>query len=95
MAVGSWSPDHAKAELYDFGTGDWTIVQDYPYAAGGAAYYDMVYVPATSAYYVVGGKSDGGDLSEIGMFKNGVWSLAGHLNTARSVSFCTFLFQVY
>ena len=95
MAVGSFFPENVKAEVYDFGTGDWTTVQDYPYGGGFFVSNAIVYVPATSAYYVVGGKSDGGDLSEIGMFKNGVWSLAGHLNTARSVSFCTFLFQVY
>ena len=89
MAVGSFFPENVKAEVYDFGTGDWTTVQDYPYGDEFVFYYDMVYVPATSAYYVVGGFS-GRFLSKIGMFKNGAWSEAGQLNTARSVSFNSF-----
>ena len=95
LAVGSYDYDNVnyvnnKAELYDFGTGDWTTVQDYPYAAGLIVDYEMVYVPATSAYYVIGGY-DGGDLSTIGMFKNGAWTEVGQLNTARQVSFfCSF-----
>ena len=89
MAVGSCNPNNVKAELYDFGTGDWTTVRDYPSDAEYVAYYDMVYVPATSAYYVIGGYS-GGFLSTIGMFKNGAWYDAGRLNTGRSVSFSLF-----
>ena len=77
------SPDHAKAEVYDFGTGGWTTVQDYLYTAGGIAYYDMVYVPATSAYYVVGGWDGIDRVSTIAMFNIGAWSEAGQLNTAR------------
>ena len=89
MAVGSHYPGNVKAELYDLATGDWTTVPDYPYSSGSVAFYDMVFIPATSAYYVIGGW-DGQNLSEIGMFKNSVWSLAGHLNTAREVSFSLF-----
>ena len=92
LAVGSYSPNNVKAEVYEFGMDAWTIVEDYPYAAGFIVDYDMVYIPATSAYYVIGG-NDGGDLSTIGMFKNGAWSEAGQLNTARQVSFFSFLFQ--
>ena len=70
-------------------------VKDYPYGAEFFSEYEMVYVPATSAYYVIGGYS-GGSLSTIGMFKNGAWSEAGQLNTARGVSFCSFfVFQSY
>ena len=87
MAVGSLWPFNIKAEVYDFGTGDWTTVRDYPYAAGFFADYDMVYVPATSAYYVIGGSNGYNGLAKIGMFKNGAWSEAGQLNTARPVSF--------
>ena len=95
MAVGSRSPNNVKAEVYEFGTGDWTIVQDYPYGAEYVAYYDMVYIPATSAYYVIGGYN-GEFLSTIGMFKNGAWTEVGQLNTARSVSFSLFfVFQSY
>lgn len=95
MAVGSSSPDNAKAELYDFGTGDWTTVQDYWF--GGAtyiAYYDMVYVPSTSAYYLVGGHDDTVKqslLERIAMFQNGAWSEAGQMHHARQVSFCYLL----
>ena len=89
MAVGSSWPEHIKAELYDFGMDAWTPVQDYPYGAEFIVDYDMVYIPATSAYYVIGGYG-GGYLSTIGMFKNGAWSEVGQLNTVRSVSFCLF-----
>ena len=96
MAVDSYSP---KAEIYDFGTGDWTTVQDYPYAGpvtGAVAGYDIVYVPATSAYYVIGGWDGFVRFSTIGMFKNGAWSKAGQLNMARNVSFYYFfVFETY
>ena len=87
--VGSVWPEHNKAEVYDFGMDAWTTVEDYPYGAEFWGF-DMVYVPATSAYYVIGGY-DGGSLSQIAKFKNGAWSRAGQLNTARSVSFYSFL----
>ena len=73
------------------GTGDWTTVQDYPYGGEFFGDYEMVYVPATSAYYVIGGYDGRGIVAKIGMFKNGVWSGAGQLIKARSVSFCSFL----
>ena len=89
LAVGSYTPDNVKAEMFDYGTGSWTTVPDYPFASGsGFGYYDMIYVPATSAYYVIGG-FDGNNLATIAMFKNGAWSEAGQLNTARHVSFCS------
>ena len=102
LAVGSLGPNNVKAEVYDFGMGDWTTVQDYPYSSRGFGYYDMVYFPATSAYYVIGGFDEGWgiggnwirrDQARIGMFKNGAWSEAGQLKTARYVSFRSFLFQ--
>ena len=87
------TPDNVKAELYEFGTGVWTTVPDYPFGSA-VAFYDMVYISQTSAYYVIGGQ-DGFilstiTLSKIGMFKNGAWSEAGQLNTARRVSFYSF-----
>ena len=94
MAVGSNSPHHVKAELYDLVTGVWTTVPDYPSNIATIAYYDMVYVPATSAYYVIGGSETGWDLFEIAMFQKGAWSEAGQLNTARRVSFCFFSFKI-
>ena len=94
MAVGSRSPDSVKAEIYEFGTGDWTTVQDFPFGSGSwIAFYDMVYVPVTSAYYVIGGVNGDSWLTRIAMFKNGAWSEAGQLNTARDVSFRSFLLQ--
>ena len=98
LAVGSYSPYNIKAEVYDFGTGDWTTVQDYPYGVSRryVAFYDMVYIPATSAYYVIGGYDGSDELSTIGMFNNGAWSKAGQLNEARRVSLCSFfVFQKY
>ena len=89
LAVGSYSPNNAKAEVYDFGTGVWTTVQDYPYGDGYIYIYNLIYVPATSAYYVIGG-SGGGARSTIGKFKNGAWSEAGQLNAPRYVSFYSF-----
>ena len=89
LAVGSVTPDNVKAEVYDFDMDAWTTVQDYPYGAEYVAYYDMVYIPATSAYYVIGGY-DGGRLSQITKFKNGARTEAGQLNTARGVSFFSF-----
>ena len=90
MAVGSYSPWNLKAEVYDFGMDDWTTVQDYPYAAEYVVEYDMVYVPATSAYYVIGGFADEQTVSTIAMFKNGAWSEAGQLKRARHVSFYSY-----
>ena len=90
MAVGSYIPHNVKAELYDFGTGDWTTVEDYPYSARAVGYYDMVYIPSTSAYFVIGGYDGDENLAAIGMFKNGAWNEAGRLNTAHKVSFCSF-----
>ena len=57
--------------------------------------YDMVYVPAKLAYYVIGGATSlepGTEikLKQIAMFKNGVWTDAGQLNTGRRVSFCSY-----
>ena len=89
MAVGSYRPDSVKAEEFDFETSSWTTVNDYPYSDGGAiSYYDMLFIPEMAAYIVIGGeKSNSYSLSTIGMFRNGDWSPAGQLNTARSVNF--------
>ena len=61
-------------------------MEDYPFAGGSAiGGYDIVYIAVKSAYCVIGGFS-GDFLSTIAMFKNGAWSQAGQLNTARHVS---------
>ena len=89
MAVGSSYPKNVKAEKFDFETGSWTTVNDYPYSDGVAFFrYDMLFIPEMAAYIVIGGEDgDYYDLGTIGMFRNGDWSQAGQLNTARSVNF--------
>ena len=63
-------------------------MEDYPGGDGsGIADYEMVYIGVKSAYYVIGGQDDTNSQATIAMFKNGVWSQAGQLNTARYVSF--------
>ena len=91
LAVGSWNPNSAKAEHYNFVTSEWTTVQDYPFCSRSVAMYVMAYVPDTSAYYVIGGLDSNDlfhDLATIGMLKNDVWSDAGQLKVARHVSLC-------
>ena len=93
MAVGSFNPHSVKAETYNFGTGAWKTVSDYPF--GSRVYsYAMVYIPAKSSYFVIGG-SDGIGLTQIARLTNGVWSYAGQLNSGRAVSFvCFFLSSI-
>ena len=99
LAVGSLRPANVKAEIYDFAKDCWTETEDYPFATGPDFFkYDMVYVPATLAYYIIGGASSVAtssgtemvELKQIAMFKNGVWTDAGQLNTGRRVSFCSY-----
>ena len=87
MAVGSFDPDNAKAELFDFETGGWTIVSDYPFGNGVVSNYDMLYVPQLSACFVIGGWTGWDYSATVAKFQNDLWSDAGQLNEARSVSF--------
>ena len=89
MAVGSSNPNNVNAEKFDFETGSWTTADDYPYSDEVAiSRYDMLFIPEMAAYIVIGGEnSDFYDLATIGMFRNGDWSQAGQLNTARTVNF--------
>ena len=82
-------PDNLKVELYNFGTGSWAVKEDYPLASGSAiGYFDMVYIAAKAAYYVIGGRNDhNNSQATIAMFKDGAWSQASQLNTARYVSY--------
>ena len=85
FAVGSYSPANVKAELFNFGTGAWTTVDDYPFTSSqGVTDFDMIYISETFSYFVIGGKSP--SLSQIAQFKDGAWFDAGHLNSARAVS---------
>ena len=86
LAVGSYSPDNVKAELFNFETGSWTEVADYPFSNGVISHYDMLFIPDLSAYFVIGGWNDWGSSATIAMFKEDVWSDVGHLNEARDVS---------
>ena len=82
-------PRNRQAEEFDFETGSWTTADDYPYSDGSAIdRYDMLFIPEMAAYIVIGGMDDYFyHLSTIGMFRNGDWSQAGQLNTARTVNF--------
>ena len=88
--MSSYNPDNLKSELFDFGTGEWKTVDDYPFTSSRVTSYVMIYIPETLSYLVIGG-SDGGTeivvLSQIARFKGGKWSDAGRLNFARRVSF--------
>merc|ERR1712106_596952 len=83
LAVGSYSPDNKKAELYNFGIGKWNTVDDYPFGTNRYMLFDMLYLPITSTYLVMGGSDSSGYLSQIVTFKNGVWSDVGQLNSPR------------
>lgn len=90
MAVGSAGPDNVHAELFDFVTGGWIVVSDYPFSTGsGFGEYEMLFIPEITAYCVIGGMNGQGDnivLATIALFQNGRWSNAGRLNMARNVS---------
>ena len=92
LAVGSYSPNSFKAELYSFGSDVWTEVSDYPFGVRCVSFYDMVYIPELPAYIVIGGYDGRNRISNIGKFQNGAWSDVGQLNKARSVSFRSFFY---
>ena len=79
-------------ELYNFGTGEWKRVGNYPFADGSFVNdYDILYIPEMSSYLLIGGAIGSGQMSsQIAKFKEGVWSDAGQLNTSRAVSFVEF-----
>ena len=55
MVVGSYDPKNIKAEMYAFGTGAWTEVEDYLFVEPGAKVicsYEMVYTPEASSFFV-------------------------------------------
>ena len=93
MAVGSSNQYNIKAELYSFGIGVWKTVDDYPYATGKGVYgYEMVFIPVTKSYFVIGGatgQNGEGRVSHIAKLTNGPWYLA-ELKSVRSVRFFLF-----
>ena len=97
LAVGSHAPDSLKAELYGFGTGKWTPVDDYPYGSGFVCNYDMVYMTEISSYLVIGGSNTNSRYTKIAMFASGKWFDAGNLKTTRRVVFLLFFtcFKIY
>ena len=91
LAVGSANPDNAKAEVFEFGTGTWMTISDYPYSSDSVINdYEMIYIPELLSFLVIGGH-DSGDrsihTSQVAMLTNGIWTDAGHLNMGRVVSF--------
>ena len=96
LAVGSSEPPNAKAELFDFETGEWATVSDYPFSRHSRFFlHEMLFISELTAYIVIGG-FDGYDanLATIAQFQNDVWTNVGQLNTARTVSFrALFLFH--
>ena len=77
--------------MYNFGTGDWDTVLDYPYGGGmGIYYYDMMFIPETSSYLVIGGFAGDSQLAQIARLKDGTWTNAGQLDSGRMVSFLIF-----
>ena len=88
MAVGSKHPNNVKAEMFEFRTGKWMAVEDYPYTSDVFNSYEMIYIPELLSYLVIGGADGtGADMSQLAMLTNGEWVEAGRLNSARVVSF--------
>ena len=84
-------PSNKNAELYEFGSGEWTKIEDYPFGSwSSVSDYEMVYIPEILSYFVIGGYRT---TSQIAGLTNGEWFDAGNLKTARAVSFCSFLFD--
>ena len=97
LAVDSAGFLHAlKAEFFDFKTGKWTTVENYPYNADKymdlptdipqVCHYDMLFIDELSSFFVFGGTDNVYLFNEIIKFQNGKWSPAGRLKTKRSVS---------
>ena len=82
--------------MYSFGTGNWNTVNDYPGSGPypGVCSYDMLYIPETRSYLVIGGDDGSGndEVSQIFKFEDGIWYDVGRLNSGRNVKFCSFLF---
>ena len=74
--------------MFEFRTGKWMAVDDYPFTSDVFISYEMIYIPEFLSYFVIGGADGTGiDMSQITMFTNGKWVNAGKLNLARVVSF--------
>ena len=90
MAVGSSDQWHVKAELYNFGTGAWKLVDDYPFATFAVYTYEIIFISEKNSFFVIGGSTGkyGKDqVSHIAKLANGVWSSAGNLKSVRAVSY--------
>ena len=91
MTVGSWAEYNVKAELYNFVTGAWKSVDDYPFATLSVYNYAMVFIPEIKSYFVIGGatgKMNADIVPHIAKLTNGAWSSAGNLKSARLVRLC-------
>ena len=90
LAVGSFDPSYKTAELYEFATGEWTELDDYPFGSSKSfSDYDMVYIPEILSYFVIGGYDGFYPMSQIARLTKGEWFDAGNLKTKRGVSFCS------
>ena len=88
--------------MYNFHTGGWKTIADYPFGSKqGLVYYDMLYLLEILSYFVIGGYSGfdgssgggGSSVSQIAKLTNGAWSDAGKLKKARKVSLYKFVYQ--
>ena len=80
-----------KSELKVGFLAEWKIFGDYPFTTGPfVAFYDMLFIPETRSYLVIGGYYNSNRLSQIARFQDGIWSDAGKLKSARYVSFRSF-----
>ena len=83
--------------MFNFGTGTWKTVDDYPFGSGSFVVgHDLLYIPETSSYLIIGGSDGPGKaLFQIAKFKDVAWFDAGRSNSAHNVSFRLVLFQIY
>ena len=69
--------------MFTLSTGTWTDIPDYPSAGSYTSFTHSLYIEEESAFYVIGGDSNSGQLATILKFDGVNWSAAGALNTAR------------
>ena len=95
LAVGSADPQNGynkKTELYNFIASTWKTVEDYPFGSGsGLGDHDMLYIPETSSFLVIGGAYGNNQVAttQIAKLKDDAWYDAGQLNSVHTVSFCS------
>ena len=84
FAVGSYTPNNVKAEIYQFETGQWTEVADYPFDDDQIAYAPVVH--SNNGFIVFGGVISTTDYGRIVArfdMETREWSQVGALNNGR------------